>query len=149
MQILTFILNDVEFGIPVSDVMGIETKLDITPIPVAPAHLKGITSLHDNIIPIYSLISRFNYPEQQILNTIIVSVGEVQLGLEVGYVKEIMELPDKQIIPMPVIMNECRDFFENVASNNRHLIVLITADHLLSEQDREALQKVIEDNQEG
>lgn len=149
MQILTFILNDIEFGIPVSDVASIETTMELTKIPVAPPHIKGIVWLHERLIPIYSLISKFGYPEQPIQNTIVIEAEGMNLGLEVGNVKEIMEVPDKQIIPMPVIMNECRDFFENVAANNRHLIVLLTAEHLLSEKDREAIQKVIEDNQEG
>ena len=118
MQILTFILNNIEFGIPVSDVSSIETTMNITPVPAAPAHVKGIVWLHERLIPIYSLVSKFGYPEQKIQNTVVIEADGVNLGLEVGVVKEILELPDKQIIPMPVIMKGTQNFFNDVASSN-------------------------------
>ena len=146
MQILTFILNNIVFGIPVSDVSSIETTMNITPVPAAPDHVKGIVWLHEKLIPIYSLVSKFGYPDQKILNTVVIEADGVNLGLEVGEVKEILELPDKQIIPMPLIMKGTQNFFNDVASSNKKLIVLLTVENLLNEAEREELKRVIEEN---
>ena len=59
MQLLTFMLNNVRFGIPVDDVESIETRMSVVGVPNAPAHIEGIVNLHGDIVPICNLADYF------------------------------------------------------------------------------------------
>ena len=46
MQLLTFLLNGVKFGIPVNDVESIETRMNVVNIPNSLPEVHGIMNLH-------------------------------------------------------------------------------------------------------
>ena len=46
MQLLTFLLNGVKFGIPVNDVESIETRMNVVNIPNSLPQVHGIMNLH-------------------------------------------------------------------------------------------------------
>ena len=46
MQLLTFLLNGVKFGIPVNDVESIETRMNVVIIPSSLPQVHGIMNLH-------------------------------------------------------------------------------------------------------
>ena len=146
MQFLTFVLNNITFGMPVEDVEGIETNLGVVGVPDSPANMKGIVKLHGEIIPIYSLSKRFGYPEHNIGNIVIAGVNGMKIGLLVECVKEIIEVSDSQVSPMPQIMNATQNCFNKVASVDKNLVVLLSASNLISMEEQENIRKLIEDN---
>ena len=111
MQLLTFMLNNVRFGIPVDDVESIETRMSVVGVPNAPAHIEGIVNLHGDIVPICNLADYFGYPKQDIKNVIVASMNGMKIGLEVESVREIIDVNEKQVIPMPTIMNANQSCF--------------------------------------
>lgn len=148
MQVLTFTLNGIDYGIPISDVESIETSARIIPIPEAPAHIKGIVRLHGNIIPVYSLASRFAYADKNIDNIVVANMDGMKIGLEVAKVKEIMEVGNRDVIPMPQIMNATQNCFNNVVSCNKALIVVLSVQNLFSSEERKKIQELIEEAKE-
>lgn len=144
MQLLTFLLNGVKFGIPVNDVESIETRMDVVEIPNSLPQVHGIMNLHGEIIAVYSLAEQFHYPKQQINNIIVASMNEMKIGLEVSSVNEIIEVTDEQVIPMPVIMNASKTCFDDVASYEKELIILLEVANLMPKEQQEAIQKFVE-----
>lgn len=61
MQLLTFLLNGVKFGIPVNDVESIETRMNVVNIPNSLPQVHGIMNLHGEVIAVYSLAEQFHY----------------------------------------------------------------------------------------
>ena len=112
MQLLTFLLNGVKFGIPVNDVESIETRMNVVNIPNSLPQVHGIMNLHGEVIAVYSLAEQFHYPEQEINNIIVASMNGTKIGLEVGNVDEIIDVPDEKVISMPVIMKAVENCFE-------------------------------------
>lgn len=145
MQLLTFTLNGIEFGIAVNDVVSIETRMNIVSVPESPANIRGIINLHGEIVPIYSLANRFGYGNQEIENVVVAGVGGMKVGLEVGRVKEILEVQDSNIINMPEIMNAAQNCFHNIASNQKELIVLLDVAKLVTTEEQKGIRKMIED----
>lgn len=141
MQLLTFLLNGVKFGIPVKDVESIETRMDVVDIPNSLPQVHGIMNLHGEIIAVYSLAEQFNYPEQQINNIIVASINGMKVGLEVGSVDEIIDVPDEEVVDMPVMINATETCFDEVASYNKELIVLLEVSGLMPKEEQEAIQK--------
>ena len=60
MQLLTFLLNGVKFGIPVNDVESIETRMNVVNIPNSLPQVHGIMNLHGEVIAVYSLAEQFH-----------------------------------------------------------------------------------------
>ncbi len=60
---LTFILGQELFGIPVLKVREIMRICPITPVPRAPAHIKGVINLRGKIVPVIDLRARLLMPE--------------------------------------------------------------------------------------
>lgn len=48
MQLLTFTLNDIRFGVSVEDVQSIENRMDVVGVPNAPAHFEGIIDVNSS-----------------------------------------------------------------------------------------------------
>ena len=61
MQLLTFLLNGVKFGIPVNDVESIETRMNVVNIPNSLPQVLGIMNLHGEVIAVYSLAEQFQW----------------------------------------------------------------------------------------
>ena len=144
MQLLTFLLNGVKFGIPVNDVESIETRMNVVNIPNSLPQVHGIMNLHGEVIAVYSLAEQFHYPEQEINNIIVASMNGTKIGLEVGNVDEIIDVPDEKVISMPVIMKAVENCFDEVASYAKELIVLIEVSKLMPEAEQQAIQKLVE-----
>ena len=140
MQLLTFLLNGVKFGIPVNDVESIETRMNVVNIPNSLPQVHGIMNLHGEVIAVYSLAEQFHYPEQEINNIIVASMNGTKIGLEVG----IIDVPDEKVISMPVIMKAVENCFDEVASYAKELIVLIEVSKLMPEAEQQAIQKLVE-----
>ena len=116
MQLLTFMLNNVRFGIPVDDVESIETRMSVVGVPNAPAHIEGIVNLHGDIVPICNLADYFGYPKQDIKNVIVAS------------------------------MNANQSCFNDVASYDKQLIVMFEVSKLMPQSEQQGIKQLIDDN---
>ena len=92
MQLVTFSLNDTDYGIALKDVESIDNRKQVVTVPTAPRYIRGIIRLHGEIVPVFRLAARFGVEEGQIENLIVVNVGGMKVGLEVGRVKEIVDI---------------------------------------------------------
>lgn len=145
MQLLTFLMNGICFGIPVNDVESIETRMNVFGVPEAPSNIKGVIKLHGAIVPIYSLASRFGYPDGNVQNVIVAGVNGMKVGLEVESVREIIEVPDREIEHMPEIMNATQNCFNDIASKDKELITILSVQNLISSEEQQSIRKLIDD----
>lgn len=146
MQLLTFYLNRIKFGIPLVNVESIENRVDIVSIPRSLEYIKGVINLHGDIVPIYNLPAKFGYAGLNIRNVIIVSVEGIKIGLEVESVNEILSGEDCQVVPMPQIMNPQNNCFNDVASCKRELIVLLDVTRLMTKEEQQNIRKIVAEN---
>ena len=146
MQLLTFLLGGVEYGMPVSDVMSIENRMEPLRIPDSPRYIDGIINLHGSIVPVYNLAERFGCKGEQIHNIIVSNVGGMKVGLEVGSVREIMEAGSSSVNAMPELMNYTQNFFLEVVARDKALIVVLDVNSLITQEEKEGIRKLIDDN---
>ena len=119
-------------------------RMNVVNIPNSLPQVHGIMNLHGEVIAVYSLAEQFHYPEQEINNIIVASMNGTKIGLEVGNVDEIIDVPDEKVISMPVIMKAVENCFDEVASYAKELIVLIEVSKLMPEAEQQAIQKLVE-----
>lgn len=146
MQLLTFTLNGMDYGMPLKDVESIENRISCVNVPTAPEHIKGIIRLHGNIIPVFSLTSKFGMAEHQINNMIVANVDGMKIALEVEKVKEIVNVENSHVEPMPVLMGSSKNCFNDVAARQQELIVMLDVAGLVSLEEQEQLHQLIDNN---
>ena len=74
-QLVSFMLDEVEYGVDILCVHEILRFPDITRLPNTPEFIKGVINLRGNVIPVVDVRIRFGFPTGEIteLTRIIVS----------------------------------------------------------------------------
>ena len=149
MQLLSFSLNGVDYGIPLKDVESIEGRINCVNVPTAPKYIKGIIRLHGNIVPVLSLAARFGLQELPVENMIVANVDGMKIALEVEKVREIVDVENSRVLPMPMLMSSVQNCFNDVASCQQELIVMLDVKSLVSLEEQQQLRKLIQDSSNG
>jgi len=88
-QLVTFSINNEEYGVNVSEVYEIIRLPKIQRLPRAPEFIKGIISLRGEVVPIVDLRNRFGLKEigdDQFKRTLIVKIDNQKIGMIVDSV---------------------------------------------------------------
>ena len=94
-QLVTFMLGDEEFGVPISRIQEIDRLGKVTKVPKAAQFIEGITNLRGEVIPVLDTRKRFDLqakPSDDRTRIVIVDLGGVKTGLVVDSVREVMNL---------------------------------------------------------
>lgn len=103
-QFLTFYVDDAIYGIPLADVIEIINIQNITTIPNVPAYIKGITNLRGKVVPVLDVHLKMNKMETEYNDKtciIVVDIHEMQIGLVVDSVSEVITLTKEQMAAPP------------------------------------------------
>lgn len=106
---LTFALAQEEYGLPVLRVREIIKMLDITIVPQAPEHVKGVINLRGKVIPVVDLRLKFGFAAQaydERTCIIVVDIGggargTVLMGVVVDAVSEVLTISADEIEATP------------------------------------------------
>jgi len=111
---LTFALAGEEYGLPVLKVREIIKILDITVVPQAPPHVKGVINLRGKVIPVVDLRLKFGFASQDydertciIVIEVALQSSKVMMGVVVDAVSEVLTITSDEIEATP-------DFGEHV-----------------------------------
>lgn len=101
---LTFVLAGEDYGLEILKVREIMGILDITTVPHTPVYVKGVVNIRGKVIPIVDLRLKFDiaeteYTEQTCI--IVVYVGQVEVGIIVDCVSEVMDIKEEDIEDSP------------------------------------------------
>jgi len=135
LHLVTFALDREEYGIPVARVREVIRVAEITRVPQAPAHVRGVINLRGRILPVVELRSRLGLepaaptPRSRI---VVVEVSDRVLGLLVDAVLQVAKVPHECVAPPPdeVLSADC-DYLNGVARWNGRLIILLELDKAL------------------
>lgn len=102
---LIFRSNGVIFGVHSDVVKEIINEIKITLVPVLPAHISGVVNLRGLMVPIIDFRRLLGQPPED-NNCIIVLENEgVQIGILVDDVDKMIDVNEKQILPVPYQTN--------------------------------------------
>jgi len=148
-QLVTFLLGEEEFGIPISQIQEIDRLGKITKVPNAARFIEGVTNLRGEVIPVLNTRRRFDLdlkPSDDRTRIIIVDIGGVKTGLIVDSVREVMNLAKKDIAPPPEAIGSGIDqqFISGIGKvdGGKRMIVLLDIEKILSRQERAQLEEV-------
>lgn len=143
LQLVTFSIDDEEFGVNILKVQEIIRTMEITKVPRAPTFVEGVINLRGMVIPIIDLRRRFSLaPKAHDKNTRIIDceINNILVGFVVDAVSEVLRIPAKTVeAPPPVVSGIGADYISGVAQLQDRLLIMLDLDKLLSTEDLDKL----------
>ena len=144
-----FALGNEEYGLDIMLVNAIEKYTNLVKIPNAPSYISGIINLRGDVIPVFSLRSKFRMPNKakdENTKLIVTKSKGILMAYEVDVVKEIVEIPSENLIETPIIVkNNDTDYINCVANINGRMIVLLDHDGIISAKEKESIESMMND----
>lgn len=132
---LTFFLGREEFGLPILRSREIVRVAEITRIPEAPPHVRGVLNLRGRVVPIVELRTRLGLPVAPLTpqsRVIMVEAHGRLFGLLVDRVARITKIPALAIKPAPAeSLSATTDYVTGIAQTGEELIILLDVDKVL------------------
>jgi purine-binding chemotaxis protein CheW len=132
---LTFALADEQYGLGLLKVREVVAMMDITAVPRVPDFIRGIINLRGQVIPVIDLRARFTMPavESTPKTCIVVAyVGEIEVGLVVDHVLEVLELSEGQVEETPSLGADVdTGFILGIGKTDDAITILLDIDKVL------------------
>lgn len=149
---ILFNLGTQKFCMNLSKINVIERFLTITPVPITISCIVGVVNLRENIIPIYSLKEKFNIPNDltnKECQYIIANTYDVEIGIEVDEVLEIVSVTDEDVHPVPdIIRTKDTECFESIVKIANEVVICISVDGIMSKQEALTVRETLIKEQE-
>jgi purine-binding chemotaxis protein CheW len=135
LHLVTFSLDKEEFGIPIGQVREVIRVNDITRVPQARQHVRGVTNLRGRILAVVEIRSRMGLSPAELTaksRVVVVGVHERTLGILVDSVSQVVKVPANTVAPAPdEVLSSASDYITGVARWNSRLIILLDLEKLL------------------
>lgn len=142
-RFLTFALDGEVFGIEIKYVTEIVGLQPISQIPEVPAYIKGIINLRGRIIPVVDVRIKFKkeaavYTDRTCI--IVIDTKDVNAGLIVDSVAEVIGIHDENISPPPAIGSGSHNsYLMGIGKVDGNVKLLLNCMKLFSEEEAHAL----------
>lgn len=104
-RFLTFVSDNINFGVSTDYIIEIISNHMICPLPMVPDYIKGIINLRGQTIPIIDIRLRMGKMPQEYTDTtciIILDVHDVSVGIVVDSVTQVQDIDIDKISPIPL-----------------------------------------------
>jgi len=143
-QLVVFELANEFYGINIAVVESIIKMQAITQLPQTPAYLKGVTNLRGTVLPVIDLRNRFGLDAQKDTRQtriIIVTMGNIKVGMMVDGVSEVLRISDESVEPLPPMINSVNSvFLKGIARLEDRLIILLEVEKVLDLNEQISLE---------
>lgn len=141
-----FQIGEEVYGLNIMEVSTVEKYIPVEKAANAPKNVKGIIRLRGDILPVYSLRSKFNLEEKepdQDTRLIITNSNGLMIAYEVDKMLGIQNLEPEQLNEVPpIIMSRDTSYLKQITNLEGKLVALMDHDGILSEDELEALKKL-------
>lgn len=139
-HLVTFNLGKEEYGVEIATVQEIIRATDITPVPGALGHVRGVINLRGKIIPVVDLRKRFALPDAEAgdgQRIVVVELGEKRIGMLVDSVSQVIKVPSTivEVIPEEATSLD-ENFIQGVGKLESRLIIILDLNRSLLLSDK-------------
>ena len=136
---LTFVLAEEFYGLEILKVREIIGLMPITAVPRMPNFMKGVINLRGKVIPVIDLRLKFEMPEADHTEEtciIVVRVGEVEIGVLVDRVSEVLNIGGADIEDAPSFGTQVNtDFILGMGKAGNRVTILLDIARVLTQGD--------------
>lgn len=142
-----FKLEGEEYGLDIMFVNAIEKYTNIIAVPNAPSYIEGMINLRGDVIPVYSLRTKFGLPKRQVdenTKLIVTKTDDILLAFQVDSVQEITELSSENINETPRILKTTNTaYIGQVANIDGRMIILMNLKGILSDAEEKDIEEIL------
>ena len=135
LHLVTFALDREEFGIPIAQVREVIRVAEITRVPQARPHVRGVTNLRGRVLAVVEIRTRMGLTPAEITpksRVVVVGVHDRTLGILVDEVSQVVKGPAATVAPAPEeVLSPGADYISGVARWNSRLIILLDLEKVL------------------
>ena len=147
-EILVFVLGKEEYGVDILKVQEIRGYEKVTPLPAAPAYLKGVVNLRGVIVPVIDLRVKFgvsNPTYDSLTVVVILRIATRVIGVVVDAVSDVIRLAPGEIKAAPHLGSLVdSSYLEGLATQDERMILLVDIEKFLSSGELGLLAQVAE-----
>ena len=140
-QLVSFNLDQEEYGVDVLKVREIIRMPTVTRVPNTPHYVEGVINLRGKVIPIISMRKKFGLSEvdnDKQTRIMVMDVDGELMGFIVDAVSEVIRISGSEIQPSPAVVasgidQEC---IAGVINQTERLLVLLDLEKMFSQDER-------------
>ena len=152
-QYLTFSVSGENLAMSIEAVKEIIETPQVTRVPMTPEYIRGVINLRGNVVPVIDLGARLGRGPLTLTKRSCIVLVEVQaggdghvLGMLVDEVRNILDIPRRDVKPAPEFGSEIRtDFIAAMGRIDDVFVIILSIDHVLSMQELAALRRLSEE----
>ena len=146
LQLVTFSIDEEEFGVNILKVQEIIRIMEITRVPRSPEFVEGVVNLRGRVIPIVDLRRRFGLAaiaHDKDTRIIVIELNSLVVGFIVDAVSEVLRIPADTVEPTPpVAAGVDSEYISGVGKLQDRLLILLDLDKLLTAEDLHRLNSL-------
>ena len=123
---IVFNVSDENYGLDIASVSSIIEMPKITNVPASPKHYRGIINLRGEIIPVVSLRRKMSLEDDSFTHSSRIIIADLeedkQIGLIVDEVKEVVAIPDEDILDPSPFLKGGNSLISGVGKKDEDLI---------------------------
>jgi len=136
-QLVSFVIDEVEYGVDILSVHEILRIPEITRLPNTPPFIKGVINLRGNVLPVVDVRNRFGFPKGKITDLtriIVIETSDKQVGLLVDNVHQVVRIPDSHVDPpSDLLEGVSEEFILGIGRLKDRLIVILNTSNIIFE----------------
>jgi purine-binding chemotaxis protein CheW len=146
LQLVTFKLENEEFGVDILKVQEINRMVNITRIPNAPHFVEGVINLRGKVIPIVDLRKKLGFQSKEYdksTRIIVVELDGLVIGFIVDSVSEVLRIPSNTIEPPPSMVAGIEsEYIEGVGKLDDRLLILLDLKKVFAISERKEIESI-------
>lgn len=144
MKAVCFNLGNEEFGLDVTQVLGVNPMMEIIHVPKAPDFVEGVIRIRERVIPVIDLRKRLGmetikYSRKK--RIVIAKVGGVRLGIVVDGVSSVIDIPTQNVEPPSDVLDHA-SLLKGVGKLEERLLLLLDLEKIISREETESLADI-------
>ena len=147
-EVLVFVLGGEEYGVDILKVQEIRGYEKVTPLPAAPAYLKGVVNLRGVIVPVIDLRVKFGMADptyDSFTVVVILRIAARVIGVVVDAVSDVMRLAPGDVKAAPHLGTLLdASYLAGLATKDERMILLVDIEKFLSSGELGLLNQVAE-----
>jgi len=135
LQFATFYVGELLLALPIDYVQEINRNLDLTEIPHASEHVRGVINLRGDVATVIDLRRILGFSQAEVTSqsrNLIVRSGDESIGLWVDRIADIISITSDGITPAPAnISGADGRFFKGVHRSDSEIVVILDVQEVL------------------
>ena len=147
-EVLVFVLGKEEYGVDILKVQEIRGYEKVTPIPAAPAYLKGVINLRGIIVPVIDLRIKFGLADPKYDSFTVVIILQLDsrvIGMVVDGVSDVVALAASDVKAAPQLGSLVdSSFLAGLATQGERMVLLLDIEKFLSSAELNLLGQAVD-----